>query len=193
MRRALAWAVCALVAAGCEPDLERMTDQERYDPYEPNPYFADGTTMQHPPPGTIPRGEPLVAPEVAEGVRENRPVAEMPVAVSPALLQRGRNRYDIFCSPCHGIDGEARTQVAENMRLRPPPPLVRPPVRGFPPGRIYQAITYGFGLMPTYASYLPISDRWAVVAYVQALQISRQVALDALPGDVHEEAASWLK
>lgn len=185
---ALAWAV-----AGCDVDFNRMYEQPRYDEYEPSAYFANGTIMRHPPAGTVPRSRPLVSPEVSAGVRQGVPVERVPIEVTGELLARGRNRYDVFCAPCHGVTGTSQTQVAENMRLRPPPALVLPPVRDYPAGRIYRAVADGYGLMRSYAAELPLRDRWAVVAYVQALQLGQQVALDALPAALQTEAAPWLK
>jgi mono/diheme cytochrome c family protein len=186
------WA-CVWCVAGCDVDFNRMYEQPRYDEYEPSPYFANGAVMRHPPAGTVPRSRPMVSPDIGTGVRDGVPVERVPIDVTGALLARGQNRYDIFCAPCHGVTGTSQTQVAENMRLRPPPPLVLPPVRDYPAGRIYRAVAQGYGLMRAYAAELPLADRWAVVAYVQALQLSQQVALDALPPALQMEAASWLR
>ena len=185
--------VCCWPLAGCDVDFNRMFEQPRFDVYEASPYFADGTIMRHPPAGTVPRSRVMVTPEVGAGLRDGVAVERVPVAVTEALLRRGQNRYDIFCAPCHGVTGTALTQVAENMRLRPPPALVLPPVRDYPAGRIYRAVAQGYGLMRAYDAELSVSDRWAVVAYVQALQLSQQIALDALPPAMQTEASSWLR
>jgi len=148
--------------------------------------------MRHPPEGTVPRSRPMVAPEVGAGVRDGVLVDRVPVPVTRALVLRGQSRYEIFCATCHGSTGSGNTQVAENMRLRPPPPLVLPPVRDYPAGRIFRAVSEGYGLMRAYDAELSLDDRWAVVAYVQALQLSQQVALDALPPAMQTEAKSWL-
>lgn len=186
---ALAWAWCM---AGCEVDLNRMSEQPSFGVYDPSRYFADGTIMRHPPAGTVPRARPLLAPEVRAGVEDGAVLARVPVDVTEALLARGQNRYEIFCATCHGSTGMGETQVGENMQRRPPP-LVLPPVRDYPAGRIYRAVAEGYGLMRAYDAELPVLDRWAVVAYVQALQLGHAIALDALPPDMQTEARSWLQ
>jgi hypothetical protein len=197
MRRApfahLACVAWALALAGCDRiDFNRMDVQARYGVYDPSEYFSNGTIMRHPPPGTVPRSRPLAPPEVTEGMRDGVMIDRIPLPVTLELVRRGQNRYDIFCAPCHGTTGASGTQVSENMTLRPPPALVLPPVRDYPAGRIYRAIAQGYGLMRAYDAELPLADRWAVVAYVQALQLGQQVALDALPPAIQTEARAWL-
>lgn len=198
--RLLAWScaglgVLALFVTGCDIDFNRMYEQARYDEYEPSEYFSNGTIMRHPPQGTVPRSQALAPPdlpEVADGMRNGVLVDRVPVPVTEDVVRRGKNRYDIFCAPCHGMTGTARTQVSENMTRRPPPPLVLPPVRTYPAGRIFRAVSYGYGLMRAYDAELTLADRWAVVAYVQALQLSQAVAFDALPPAMQTEARTWL-
>jgi mono/diheme cytochrome c family protein len=183
-----AWAL-----AGCDIDFNRMTEQQRFDVYEPSPYFSNGSIMRQPPEGTVPRSRPMVASEVGTGMRDGVLIDHVPVPVTEELVLRGQNRYEIFCATCHGLTGTGNRKVAENMRLRPPPPLVLPPVRDYPAGRIFLVISQGYGLMRAYNAELPLPDRWAVVAYVQALQLSQQIALDALPPAMQTEAMSWLR
>jgi mono/diheme cytochrome c family protein len=174
-------------------DLERMLDQHKYEPYEASPLFADGRIMRRPPEGTVARDALLGPPALVEGMRAGDYLAEVPVAVTRQSLERGRNRFEIFCGLCHGLAGTGESQVAENMRLRPPPSLHDPRIRAYPPGRLYRVIARGYGLMPAYANQLPVADRWAVVAYVQVLQSSQAVPLAALPAALQKEASRWLK
>ena len=191
----------ALLAAmsGCDYDhqtldFERMIDQHRYDTYEPAEHFADNSIMRRPPYGTVPRERPLLPPLVERGITlEGAPVETIPIPVTAEVLDWGKNRFEIFCAPCHGILGDSDTQVAENMTLRPPPSLQEPPVLGYPPGRVYRAIASGYGLMRSYAAELPVLDRWAVVAYVEALQLSQHASLEALPEPTRAEARPWLQ
>lgn len=176
-----------LLACGCEWDFERMIDQRRYDPFDPNEYFDNGSTMRHPPPGTVPWASEVPPRAISEGMQNDLLVTEIPVLVTNELMQRGRNRFEIFCAPCHGVLGDSDTFVARNMTLRPPPSLHEPRLRAYSPGRIYRVIAQGFGLMPSYAARLAIADRWAVVAYVQALQLSQYAELDDLPDDLRGE------
>jgi mono/diheme cytochrome c family protein len=175
------------------PDLERMLDQPSLRPYEASARFADGRAMRPPPDGTIPHHRLLGQPALTDGVVAGRYVDRIPLAVDRALLQRGRNRFDIFCGVCHGLAGDAVAEVSVNMSLRRPPSLVSAPVTAFPPGRIFQVISLGYGLMPSYAQELPVRDRWAVTAYLQALQLSAGTALASLPPDVRDEARRALE
>jgi mono/diheme cytochrome c family protein len=184
---ALVWLI------GCDVDLERMLDQKRYDPYEPSEHFDDGMVMRTPPVGTVPRSRLMAPAPVIQGVQDGKLVERIPVDMSPALVERGRNRYEIFCAPCHGVLGDSDNRVAASMTLRPPPSLHEPRLRDYPPGRVYQVITGGYGLMRSYAAELPVADRWAVVAYVQALQLSQYTELDRLPAELREEASTWLQ
>ena len=190
--------VLAMAAAGCEgvlpsPDLERMLDQRSYRPYEATTRFADGRAMRPPPPGTISRDRTLGQPALTEGVVDGKYVEDLPVAAEPTLLARGRDRFDVFCAACHGMTGSGATPVARVMELRRPPSLIAPPVTEFPVGRVYQVVSLGYGLMPSYASELPVRDRWAVVAYLRALQLSQHVALDRLPDDLRARAEEALR
>jgi mono/diheme cytochrome c family protein len=104
-------------------------------------------------------------------------VADFPLEIDVADVRWGRTRFEIFCATCHGTLGTGQTQVAENMRLRKPPSLHSAAIRAYPPGRIFAVISRGYGLMPSYAGQLSVADRWAVVAYVQALQLSQDFSL----------------
>lgn len=186
----------ALAAAACDahetlvtpdPHLERMLDQKRADPYEPNDFFPDGKTMQRPPPGTIPYDERGVRSDVEDGTVNGAFVASIPIPVTRPMVENGRRQFDVFCAPCHGTLGDGAGPVAFNMRLRKPPSLVDAPVTAYPPGRIYATIAVGYGLMPSYATQLDIDDRWSVVAYVQALQVAHRTKVDDLPADVRAD------
>lgn len=190
---ALHIAAAALALAACDLDLERMIDQPRRSTYEPCASCPGGTIMQAPPEGTVARTAPLAPPEVASGTGPAGWVREVPIPVDRAVLARGRNRFDIFCAACHGRLGNGLSQVAENMTLRLPPSLVEEPYRDYPAGRIYAAVTGGYGLMRSYAAELPAGDRWAVVAYVQALQLGQRIPLASLPADLQAEARRWLR
>ena len=173
-------------------DLERMIDQPRYTAYQACPTCPGGTIMMMPPGGTVPRGERLGPAPLVSGRQGGAYVPRIPIEVTRAVLERGRNRFDIFCAACHGRLGNGVSQVAENMTLRRPANLLTAPYTTYPPGRIFTAITQGFGLMRSYAGELPVDDRWAVVAYVQALQLSQHATLDELPAQAQTEARRWL-
>lgn len=188
----------ALAAASCEgvlpaPDLERMIDQRNVRPYEPSARFTDGRAMRPPPAGTISRDRVIGRPALTEGAADGRYAETIPLPVDSDLLQRGHNRFDVYCAACHGVRGDGRSPVARNMDLRKPPSLLEPPATTFPPGRVFQVVSQGYGLMPSYASELPVRDRWATVAYLSALRLSQAVALDALPDDLRARVEKELR
>lgn len=190
-------ALCGLTGCGgCSPwdlDLERMIEQPKLTVYQPCEICPGGTSMMTPPAGTMPRGEPVARVPLLRGRQAGHYLERIPIAVSRDVLERGRNRFDIFCAACHGRLGNGVSKVAENMSLRRPANLLEQPYTEYPPGRIFNTITEGYGLMRSYAGELPIADRWAVVAYVQALQLSQHVDLDALSAHDRSEASRWLK
>jgi mono/diheme cytochrome c family protein len=187
---ALALLACA---AACDLDLERMIDQPRFSTYEQCDSCPAGTIMQAPPAGTVAR-QHLVAPaEVTRGIGPTGWVREVPIRLDRALVDRGHDRFDIYCAACHGRLGNGLSQVAENMALRAPPSLVDAPYPAYPAGRLYAVITGGYGLMRSYAAELPVTDRWAVVAYLQALQLSQRMAEADLPDDLRRRAEPWLR
>lgn len=184
-------------------DWERMTEQRRYDAYEATDLFADGTVMRPPPEGTVPRERVLGPPEVVYGLaeapavetvaagaatpRHPRPVDRVPIPLTRELLEAGRHRFEIFCAACHGRSGDGTSPVAEAMELRAPPSLLSPRVRELPDGAVYRVIREGYGLMPSYAADLGVEERWAVVAYLRALQWSQGVPADELPDAMRRE------
>jgi mono/diheme cytochrome c family protein len=160
MRRAAL--ALALIACGDAVDtigFERMKSQAKARDYGETPFFADGKVLQEPPAGTVPRERALEPDD--------------PPPLDLALVERGRNRFEIFCAACHGLLGDGDSEVAEDMRLRRPPSLSEPRLRAYPARRIHDVIDLGFGLMPSYASALDRRDRWAVAEYVKALQLSQ--------------------
>jgi mono/diheme cytochrome c family protein len=173
-----------LCLCACNLDLERMDEQPRFTSYEACDICPNGTIMMEPPTDTIARNVELEPPDPADDSDE------LPVAIDRRALERGRNRFDIFCAACHGRLGNGESQVAENMTLRRPANLLTGDYRA---GHIYRVVTHGFGLMRSYAGDLPPADRWAVVAYVEALRLSQQVPLASLPADRREEAMPWLR
>jgi mono/diheme cytochrome c family protein len=175
----------ASLSAGCTTaDIDPMERQPKVKAYAESTLFADGRAMRQPPAGTVPRERPLEGPEAQAGaaVLADEDVTALPVPLTRALLDRGRNRFDIYCATCHGLVGDGDSVVADKMSLRVPPSLHSPHARALTVGQLYRVIVEGYGVMPSYRVELPLSDRWAVVAYVQALQRSQ----NARPSDVPE-------
>ena len=161
-----------------DPDLNRMIEQPRWDLWEESAFFADGRTMRLPPPGTIPQRAS------DDGGR--------PARIDEALLAEGRRLYGIHCAPCHGLLGDAETVVAANFSLVAPRTFHSPTMRARPADHFYRVITYGYGMMPSYGWQLDERQRWAVVAWVRALQRSRHVRLDELPFELQRRAREAL-
>jgi len=197
VRRALGIAAVAFAAAGCQNPVERigwerMLDQPRGKPYKASPYFADGRLMRSPPAGAVPVNGAPGPRNVDEGLDGEAYVNAIPLHVDRQLLERGRARFDVYCATCHGVTGNGESVVARHMTLRKPPSLVAEPVRSFPPGRIFQVISRGYGLMPEYGTELSVEERWAVVGYLRALDLSAHAELAALPAEVQRRAREAL-
>jgi mono/diheme cytochrome c family protein len=177
-RRLLALAPLAALLAGC-PAWDPMQRQQKYKAYQQSEFHADGLAMRAPPAGTVAHGPPVDAALATGRGADGKPVALAPLPLSPELLATGRKRFDIHCAVCHGLLGDGQSQVALNMSLRKPPDLHL--YRDVPDGYLYQVVSEGFGLMPSYAAELSPEERWAVVAYVRALQLSQHADPAALP------------
>jgi len=175
-RHALLLAVTFL--AGC-PAWDPMQRQPKYKAYQSSPYYADGLAMRTPPAGTVPFGS-VGDPALQRGVGEDgKPLAQAPIPFTPKLLATGRKKFDIHCAVCHGLVGDGQSQVALNMSLRKPANLHL--YRDVPDGYIFQVISQGFGLMPNYAAELTPEERWGVVGYVRALQLSQRATAVLVP------------
>ena len=175
-------------------DFQRMIYQDRFAVWQRCPYLPDGRVLQAPPEGTIPRGAPAPGTARTTGILGNGAyVDEIPLPLTRDLLLAGEARFDVYCAACHGLRGDGMSVVAANMDLRRPPALTGPAARALPPGRVYEVIDQGYGLMRSYAEDLTSpEERWSVVAYLRALQVSQGTRLDALPPDVRREAERQL-
>ena len=183
-KHTLVWALVAAAPAlaGC-PSLDPMWRQEKAQAYQADPQHADGLAMRAPPAGTV-AFRSLAEPAVATGRAEDGQwVRTSPVVLDAKTLARGRKKFDIHCAVCHGVLGDGESQLALNMSLRKPPSLHQPVYRDAADGYLYEVVTHGFGLMPGYARELSEQDRWAVVGYVRALQLSQNAGLEQVPPD----------
>jgi mono/diheme cytochrome c family protein len=200
--RALSWlalqSVLALAVAGCrtdqtivtpDPHLERMLEQEKRRAYEPDPDLPHGMAMQHPPAGTLPVDAIVGSPLLTAGTAGGRWADRIPVPLTRDDLEVGRDQFDTFCAPCHGVLGTGDSVVADKMALRKPPDLHEPDIVSMPPGQLYDTIRNGYGLMPGYAVQLSVKDAWDVAGYVQALQLARAAKVAELPKDVQDRLA----
>ena len=159
----------ALLAAGCD---QSMRDQPEYEVDEAAALFRDGKVMQAPVPGTIARGELAWRAAVTE-----RPELTL------ELVQRGRERFDVFCAPCHGYTGDGNGMIVQRGFPRPPS-FHTERLRQAPTEHFINVITDGYGVMYAYADRVPPADRWAIAAYIRALQLSEHADVANLPPDV---------
>jgi hypothetical protein len=163
-----------------------MERQPKFKAFSANPLYEDGRAMRQPPAGTVPRETITMRPEITAGTdRKGNVIAAIPIPVTRELMDTGRTRFEIHCSPCHGLLGDGVSPVATQMSLRPPPNLHKLANPGA--GHIFQVITLGFGLMPSYAPQLSAEERWAIVAYVEALRRSQSAMLAEAPPDIQKK------
>ena len=173
-----------LPAFGCRQD---MHDQPRLEALEASTFFANGMASRDLPAGTVAWGDLRADTRLYEGRSETGDFVEtLPVAITRELLDRGQSRYEIFCSVCHDSTGGGRGMIVRR-GFKQPPPLYEQRLRDLPSGYFYDVITNGFGLMSSYAPQIPVEDRWAIVAYVRALQLSQTAVLADLPADLQTE------
>jgi mono/diheme cytochrome c family protein len=199
--------VGAFALLGCERGLHEMYDQAKFKPLTPTTLFPDGNSSRPQVPGTVPHSsgalagtssgrkgvvELIAAPGPAVGVDAQgrsllqagtatsaEPVYSNPLPVTDALLARGRDRFNIFCAPCHSRAGDGEGMIAQ--RGFPAPPSFHiDRLRRAPDSHFYQVITDGYGVMYPYADRVTPQDRWAIVAYIRALQLSQHAPVAAL-------------
>ena len=158
-----------------------MHDQPKLEALEHSDFFADGRASRTPPEGTLARGQLIENVALATGKgADGKLLATAPVPFTRALLDRGHQRYDIYCSPCHARTGNGAGMIVQR-GYRKPPSFHDDRLRQAPDGHFFDAISNGFGVMPRYAQQVPIGDRWAIVAYIRALQLSQHATLADVP------------
>jgi cytochrome c5 len=170
----------ALLFAGCSLKQD-MALQPKNRPLSPSDFFTDGRSERPLLENTVARGS-VTEDEMAVSKESN----SFPIPVNLELLERGENRYKIFCTPCHGLQGDGNGMVA--MRgMKHPPSYHEDRLRQVSNGYLYDVVTNGFGAMLGYSAQIPPRDRWAIVAYVRALQLSRNARVADLPAAVREK------
>ncbi|RMH54838.1 MAG: cytochrome c [Bacteroidetes bacterium] len=169
---------------------QNMDYQERFDPQEANPFFADGRAMRPPVPGTVARGFLKADTRFYFGRTETGAYVErLPVAVTKEFVLRGRERYDIYCAVCHGGAGDGRGIImvgngGQGYGYTPAPSYHTDRLRTIEDGYLYDVIANGIRNMPGYAQQIPVADRWAIVAYLRALQRSQNAQEGDIPPSV---------
>ena len=170
-----------------------MHDQAKYEPFESSTFFSNGTSARPLVEGTVARGELRDNKVFFTGLTEDDRFAdELPMELSPELLARGRNRFEAFCAPCHGRVGNGQGMVVQR-GFKHPNSFHEERLRRSNVGYFFSVITNGFGEMSSYASQLEPQDRWAIAAYIRALQLSQNAPVDDLsPEDLERVAAGDL-
>ena len=175
--RLLGASALLLALAACRQD---MHDQPKYRGLRGSDFFADGQGARPLVANTVARGHLNDDALLATGKEGQNDATEFPFPVTEQVMARGRERFDIYCSPCHGRTGEGNGMVVRR-GFRRPPSYAEDRLRDAPIGHFYDVITNGFGAMPDYQTQIPVNDRWAIVAYVKALQLSLYAPLEDVP------------
>jgi mono/diheme cytochrome c family protein len=173
----IAIVLAALLVAGCRQD---MHNAPRYEVFEASDSFTDGRASRSAPAGTVARGWLREDEALNTGKRDGVPVDVIPFAVAHADLQRGQERYTIYCTPCHGQLGDGNGMVVER-GLRQAANFHQDRLREERIGYFFDVITNGFGAMQGYAEQVPVRDRWLIAAYVRALQYSQNASINDVP------------
>ncbi len=164
-----------------------MDQQPKFRPQSANPLFADARAMRPPVPGTVEFRQPAQDPHLDLGQVDGQWATTFPMPVTAELLRRGRERYDVFCAPCHGLGGRGdgpvhvRAERLEEGTWTPPASFHTDIVINRPVGHLYNTITHGIRNMPAYGGQIPVGDRWAIVAYARALQRSNLTVVGDVP------------
>jgi cytochrome c len=166
-----------MLSAGCRQD---MHIQPKYEPLDPSSFFADGRSARQPVPGTVARGELRTNEAMYSGKVNGVPVSSFPFPITRQDLERGRERYNIYCSPCHDYPGSGHGMVVQR-GFPPPPSYHMDRLRNAPVGHFFDVMTNGYGTMYSYASRVSVKDRWRIAAYIRALQLSEHATLNDVP------------
>ena len=180
-RRLLAFTLaCALglaILTGCAGN---MRDQPRDDTYQRDPFFTNGQAARPLPTGVVARGQLDADTLRYTGLVNGTPAATFPYPVTKEMLERGQERYTIYCAVCHGATGYGDGIIVQRGFPRPPS-YHTDALRNAPPGLFFDVITNGYGVMYSYASRVSPDDRWAIVAYIRALQLSQHASPNDVP------------
>jgi mono/diheme cytochrome c family protein len=187
---------CVLLA-GCERAKQDMYDQPRFKPYRESPLFSDRNSSRPLPSDTVVHGRGSLSgtasgragQQQAEAYEAAERARTYPHPVTRALLERGRERFDIYCSPCHSIAGDGDGLVARRGFPHPPSYHIDR-LRQAPDRHFYDVITHGYGVMYSYADRVSPPDRWAIVAYIRALQLSQAAPTASLPPGARAKLAA---
>jgi mono/diheme cytochrome c family protein len=181
---------CARGRPSSEPPIHpnpNMYHQEKYKPQSESEFFVDGSSMRQPVPGTVARGELDLDDAYFRGKDSAGAfIKQLPVEMTMALLARGQERFNIYCSPCHSRVGDGRGIMISRGYV-PPPNFHDDRIRTMPDGQVFNTITNGIRNMPSYGGQIPVADRWAIISYLRALQRSHKATLNDVPSEMQDK------
>jgi mono/diheme cytochrome c family protein len=175
--RALLIAAIAAAGSACRQD---MHDQPKYIPLRGSAFFDDARSARPVVEGTVARGQLHDDELIYTGKIRGEDATLFPARVDATVMARGQERFNIYCAPCHGRTGQGDGMVVRR-GYRRPPSMHEDRLRNAPVGHFFDVITNGFGAMPDYAAQIRAEDRWAIIAYIRALQLSGHATLDDVP------------
>jgi mono/diheme cytochrome c family protein len=163
-----------------------MHDAPRYEPLEASTFFSDGHSTRMPVANTVARGQLRDDELLYTGKIGGQLATEFPMPVTAETMARGQERFNVFCSPCHGRTGDGTGMIVQR-GFRQPPSYYEDRLVNAPVGYLFDIMTNGFGAMQDYSAQVPVADRWAIAAYIRALQLSRRGTTNDVPADRREE------
>lgn len=181
-RKSLALGACAVVllfAGGCRQD---MHDQPKYIPLRQTDFYASSRSERPLVRGTVARGQLREDTLLYTGMENGHEANEFPYPVTEAMVKRGQDRFNIYCSPCHGRTGRGDGMIVRR-GFHKPPSYFEARLMNAPVGHFFDVITNGFGAMQDYKAQVAVRDRWAIAAYIRALQLSEHATIDDVPPD----------
>ncbi len=176
---AILLALCVFSIAGC---YQQMANQPKLNPLDASSFFANGSSAQTLVPDTVARGQTRDDPLLFTGKVNGQDSTQFPYPVTREMVLRGQQRFNVYCAPCHGETGQGNGMVVQR-GYSPPPSFHQDRLRCAPVGHFFDVITNGFGAMPSYAPQVPVVDRWAIISYIRALQLSQDAPYDSVPAD----------
>jgi len=179
----LAAGLALVLAAGCRQDMHDGPYVERF---EKSDFFSDGRGSRLPVAGAVAYGDLRADAHLYTGYVNGEPAAEFPFPVTREVVERGRTRFNIFCQPCHGAIGDGYGSIVQRGFQQPPSYHINR-LRNAPAGHFYNVIANGYGRMYSFNDRIQVNDRWAIVAYIRALQLSQAAPLNELPEGVVAE------
>ena len=173
----------ASVVSACRQD---MHDAPRYEPLEASTFFTDGRSSRMLVANTVPRGQLREDEHLYTGRVAGQLATEFPMPVTAETMARGQERFNVFCAPCHSRTGDGTGMIVLR-GFRQPPSYHEERLVNAPVGYLFDVMTNGFGAMQDYSAQVPVADRWAIAAYIRALQLSRSGTVNDVPADRREE------